>query len=164
MKNFRPLMYEPKRNNRFIVEFPEEFGIQPFVIQSVTKPKLIIDKWQEITITMIDIIGPSTTTGVLNMVTHCQSKSKSFFKKTNLFTFYITSLDPTGVEIETWSIDVKKLLSVDFGKIHYGDDGIQMVTIKLQPKACKILEGYKTSESSEDSDVIFVSPSNISKM
>jgi hypothetical protein len=53
---------------------------------------------------------------------------------------------------------VAKLLLVDFGKNHYGDDGIQMVTIKLQPDSCKLVEGYKLKEDSEDSNTVFVTP------
>lgn len=167
MEKFKPvpMEQEPKRNNRFVVEFPTEFGIESFLVQSVTRPKLTISQveipymntsyniagkhsWEDFTITLIDVIGPSTTQGVMNMIMHCKTQKLNFlkeelegnsdFRNRILFTFSIKSLDPTGVEVEIWTVDVEELLAVDFGNCNYSDSSLQMITVKLKPHRCRL--------------------------
>lgn len=158
-----PIEQEPKRNNRFVVEFPEEFGIESYVVQSITRPKLNINQveipymnttyntpgkyfWEDFEITFIDIIGPSTTRGIMNMIAYCQ-KQKAYFLKRELegeeslkskvlFTFQLKSLNPVGEEIEQWTIEVQELMYVDFGRNDYSDDNMQTIIIKLKPGKC----------------------------
>ena len=73
-----PVEQEPKRNNRFVLEFPTELGIESFLVQTSGKPTIEINeteipymntftyvagkyKWAPIDIEFIDVIGPSTT-------------------------------------------------------------------------------------------------------
>lgn len=167
MSKFKPvpLEGEPKRNNRFIVEFPTELGIESFLVQSVTRPKIKINSvevpymnttfnvsgkyvWENIEIAFIDVFGPNTTQQIMNMVLHCKKQKANFikeelegnadFRKRILFTFQIKSLDPTGVEVDKWTIDVEELISVDFGNNNYSDDSLQIITVKLKPHSCRL--------------------------
>lgn len=135
-----PIPFEVKRNNRFVVEFPKEIEIESWVIQSITKPKLINGCWANIDIVMLDPINPSTSQAVMKMIEYCDKNKPSLFsKKRSLFTFTIKVLDPVGVEVEEWVINVEEFLSADFGNVDYSSDDIQKIKISLQPLNCKLL-------------------------
>jgi hypothetical protein len=152
-----PIEQEPKRENRFVVEFPSEFGIESYVVQKINKPRIqfvstpyknpdgshtIINsdyKWDNFEIEFLDIIGPSTSAKLLNMVNICKNRREKIAdKKAPLFTFYIKSLDPTGVEIEKWKITVAELLDVNFGDLDYGSDKLQFCKVVLKPLDCEL--------------------------
>ena len=80
-----PVEQEPKRKNRFVLEFPSELGIESFNVQTSGKPTIEIGsteiqymntstfvagryKWAAIDIEFIDVIGPSTTQKVMEWV------------------------------------------------------------------------------------------------
>lgn len=158
----QPVGAEPKMNNRFVVEFQDEFEIEPYLIQTITRPSLNIDieniqnhyrytgkyEWNNIEMTLIDTIGPSTSQGVMNLIIHCKKQNLTFIKdemegnvdltKKILFTFKLKSLDPIGETIETWTIDVKELISVDFGKCDYGNKDMQTIKVVLKPESCTL--------------------------
>ena len=60
--------YEPKRNSRFAVYFPEVFNISPYSIEKIDKPKFYNGKWQDIRVDFVDIIPTSTSKGLLNLI------------------------------------------------------------------------------------------------
>ncbi len=145
-----PIAQEPKRNNRFIVEFPEQFNIEPYVIQSTTKPRLTFTQktfnlfniwkystvkstWSNIEMTLFDPIGPSSSAAVVDLIKFCDVNQGD-----TLFSFTIKALDPTGIEVETWTIDVDSLVSVDFGSYDYSKDGLQKITMILKPSDCRL--------------------------
>lgn len=158
----QPVGAEPKMNNRFIVEFPDEFEIEPYLIQTITRPSLNINpqnisytnfcpsnyEWKNIEMTLIDTIGPSTSQGVMNLIIHCKKQKLVFLqdemeeninsKKKILFQFKLKSLDPVGETIETWNIDVEELISVDFGKCDYGNKDMQTIKVVLKPASCNL--------------------------
>lgn len=139
MFKLMPLPNEPKRNNRFVVEFPKEFDIESFVIQSITKPKWNNGKWDNIEIAMLDLIDPSTSHRVMKLIDLKNKIKTGFFsKRKNLFSLYLKSLDPTGAEIEEWVIDVQDLIYVDFGNLNYGNDGIPSIKLVLKVSNCKL--------------------------
>ena len=110
---------EPKRPNRFMVEFPHDFNIPSYVIQKITRPKLrFIENdyhWDNIELELIDLIGPSTTAGLMTMVEFCKNWDIARTNNQPLFSFLLTDLDPTGLNVGVWIIDVKELVLVDFG-------------------------------------------------
>ena len=134
-----PLHYQPKIDNLFIVEFPEYFNMPPYFIQGVTKPKLEKGKWSNITVETLDPIYPSMTSSVVDLIHFCELNKPSFFsKKRNLFSFSIKALDPTGLEVEEWIIDVKQLVSVDFGDFSYADKEFQKIKLIFKPSDCRL--------------------------
>lgn len=142
MKNiFKPIPkeFEPKRDNRFVVEFPESFEIAPWIIQSITMPKLTNDKWENIELSMMDPIGPSASKSTIKLIDFCKKNKPGFFKKNkNLFTISISLLDATGVGVEKWTIDIKELISVDFGNLDYREATLKTVKIILKPGDCRL--------------------------
>lgn len=118
--------FEPKMNNRFIVEFPKEVEIENHFIKSITKPKYDKNEWQNIRIDFYDAINPSISQRLYNIL----------YKIKIFDSFKINTLDPTGVVIEQWEIYVGKILTIDFGNFNYSDDGIQIPNMVIKPANC----------------------------
>jgi hypothetical protein len=133
MEKLNVTQYEPKRNNRFLVEFPEQFNVQQWSIQKINKPKFSDGKWENIKIEFIDPIAPSTSQSLFKIVEFLKTNVKD--SKT-LFDIKIKSLDPTGVEVEEWIVNVEKVLTISFGELDYGDDKIQQPYLILKPLDC----------------------------
>lgn len=154
---FKTPEFDPKRAYGFVVEFPEELNIKPYTIQRITKPSVkftkkeinflnilkyssLKGKWNNIEITLFDLIYPSTSAALVNLVEFCDNK------KGKKFTFKIKVLDPVmegsengvGEVIETWTIDVHSIVSVDFGKYDYGSKEIQKLKLILKPSDCRL--------------------------
>jgi len=150
-----PFDYEPKRENRFFLEFPTELGIEEWKIQELKRPSMTINsvevpfinetnyvagkyKWESIDIKLIDTIGPSTSTQVMEWVRlHAESLTGRMgyaagYKK-NLI---IKALDPTGIQVEKWFLEQCMITSVDFGNNSMDSDSIQMVSFSVQPWRC----------------------------
>ncbi len=131
---FRPIPIEPepKRNNRFTFKFPEEFEIEPFLVNEFTWPTikkgLFFNTWNDMEVKILDIIGPSTT-----RLLHKMKDRKNF-------TIEIYGLDPCGIEVEKWEIYIKKFKSIDFGgKGSYADDFLKEIKVVLKVKKCILL-------------------------
>lgn len=150
-----PFDYEPKKKNRFFVEFADELGIEVWKVQSIARPKMNINpveihwinevnyvagkyKWEAVEVTFIDTIGPSTSTKLMEWVRlHAESLSGRMgyaagYKKT----VTIKGLDPTGVEVEKWVLQQCMITNIDFGDNAQDDDEVQTVTLTLQPWRC----------------------------
>ena len=150
-----PVEQEPKRKNRFSLEFPSELGIDQFIVQTSGKPKITINsteiqymntstfvagryKWETMDITFLDVIGPSTTQKVMEWVRlHAESATGRMgyavgYKK-NLV---LKSVDPVGSDIEKWTLVGCFITSASFDDYDYGSDDISKVTINVQPDRC----------------------------
>ena len=134
-----PTEIDVKRDNRFVVEFPKEFGIESYFIQSIKKPSLVNGKWQNIEVSLFDPISPSMTEAVHSVMYFCKKNKLNFFsKKKCLFEIIIKGLDPTGVEVERWSVGIKEIVSIDFGSYDYAEDGIQSIRLEFKTSDCRL--------------------------
>lgn len=150
-----PFEYEPKRQNRFFVEFPDDVGIEVWKVRTIKRPSWSsnvievpyinqknyvagIYAWEAMDITFIDPIGPSTSNQVMEWVRlHAESLTGRMgyaagYKKNIL----VKALDPTGVEVEKWFLEQCMLSSVDFGDNDQSQDELQMITATIQPWRC----------------------------
>jgi len=150
-----PFNSEPKRPNRFIAEFPSELGIEVWKIQKFKKPKMTINsvpidymnqknyvagkyEWETMTIDLIDVIGPSTATQVMEWVRlHAESLTgregyAAGYKKTII----LKQLDPLGVVIEKWTLEECMVTDVDFGDNDHTSDDVSTVSVTVQPWRC----------------------------
>lgn len=150
-----PFDYEPKKKNRFFVEFADELGIEVWKVQTMARPKMNINpveihwinevnyvagkyKWEPVEVTFIDTIGPSTSTKLMEWVRlHAESLTGRMgyaagYKKT----VTIKALDPTGVEVEKWVLQQCMITNIDFGDNAQDDDEVQTVNLTLQPWRC----------------------------
>ena len=150
-----PIEQEPKKKNRFVIEFPTELGLESFLVQTSGKPKLTIGsvevpymnsstfvagraKWDPIEVKFIDVIGPSTTQKIMEWVRlHYETTTGRMgyavgYKK-NLV---LKALDPTGIEVEKWTLIGCMITDASFGENDYSSEDISEVTITLQPDRC----------------------------
>jgi len=150
-----PMEYEPKRVNRFFAEFHSDLGIEVWKVQKFKRPKMTINsveipfineknyvagqyKWETITIDFLDPIGPSTSQQLMEWVRlHAESLTGRMgyaagYKKTIL----LKALDPTGVEVEKWTLEQCMITDIDFGENDYGSDELQKISVTVQPWRC----------------------------
>lgn len=150
-----PIEQEPKRKNRFVLEFPTELGIESFLVQTSGKPKLSINEveieymnssnwvagravWDAIDVSFIDVIGPSTTQKIMEWIRlHFEPSTGRMgyavgYKK-NLV---LKALDPVGVEVEKWTLVGCMVTNADFDDYDYSADDISTVNITIRPDRC----------------------------
>lgn len=150
-----PINFEPKRNNRFFLEFPTELGVEVWKVREVKRPVMEINsveipymnetnyvagryKWNAMDIVLIDPIAPSSSTQLMEWVRlHAESLTGRMgyavgYKKDLI----LKAVDPTGVEIEKWLIEQAMITNVDFGTNEQSDDEVQTVSFTIQPYRC----------------------------
>ena len=150
-----PIEQEPKRNNRYVLEFPTELGIESYYVKTSGKPTITINsveinylntvdyvagkyKWGTCDIVFLDVIGPSTSQKVMEWIKlHAESETGRMgyaigYKKN----IVIKALDPTGVEVDKWTMIGCFITEGSFGEIDYSSDDISEVKITLQPSRC----------------------------
>lgn len=150
-----PMQYEPKRVNRFFAQFDDSLGIEVWKVQKFKRPSLKINSvpikfvnetnyvsgsyaWDEMQITLLDPIGPSTSQQVMEWVRlHVESLTgRAGYKSGSAKTLILKSLDPTGVEVEKWTLEQCIITAVDFGENSYDDDALTNITLTIQPYRC----------------------------
>lgn len=153
-----PFDYEPLRENRFYAEFPSEIGIEVFKVRKFKKPSMKINttelgflntkywisgqySWDEMDITLIDTIGPSTSQQVMEWVRlgHESVTGRQGFFQGMCKDIILKGLDPTGVVSQAWRIEKAIITNVDFGAHDYDSDGVMNITITIQPQRCILL-------------------------
>ena len=146
-----PIPYEPKKQNRFILRFPSPLGIQEWYVKTASRPKYTSEeteiqflntstfvigrfKWETISVTFRDPIGPSATQALMEWVRlHSESVTgrqgyAAGYKKD----IELEMLDPTGVVIEKWILQGTMLNDVDFGSLDYGSSEVAEITATLR--------------------------------
>jgi hypothetical protein len=48
----------------------------------------------------------------------------------------LKAVDPTGVEVEKWTLEQCMITAIDFGENSYEEDGLTTVQLTLQPWRC----------------------------
>jgi hypothetical protein len=146
-----PIDLEPKRKNRFVMEFPADLGFSEWMVQSAGRPKVDITEteipfmnvstwvagrstWQTLNITFIDAIGPSTSQKVMEWVRQCIEHSTgamgyaSQYKKN----IVLKALDPAGIAVEKWVLYGCFITNADFGDLDYASADLANVTITVR--------------------------------
>lgn len=150
-----PFQYEPKRINRFFAEFSDDLGIEVWKIQKFKRPSMKINSvqiqfmneqdyvagrysWEEMQLTFYDPIGPSTSQQLMEWVRlHAESLTGRMgyaagYKKNVL----LKAVDPTGVEVEKWTLEQCMVTGIDFGENSYEEDALTTIQLTLQPWRC----------------------------
>lgn len=153
-----PNLYEPKRNNRFILRFPSDLGINEWIVTTAQRPKQKINSveiplfntsqyvagrfnWEAISVKFIDPIGPSTTQAIMEWsrlhaesVTGRMGYAVGYKKDVEL-----VMTDPTGVEVEKWILEGCFITDLDFGDLDYSDDALATVSATLRMDRCVLV-------------------------
>ena len=128
----RHIAYEPKRQNRFLVNMPEEFEIQQWVIQRASRPSTRIIRnglddcvieYEPMTLVFNDPIGPSIAQR-LNIILRERAADP--------FDFSIDLLDPTGVVVEQWIFTNCYFESMDFGPLDMSTNDIVTCAVTIR--------------------------------
>jgi hypothetical protein len=147
-----PVAYEPKRNNRFTLEFPTELGIEYWKVQTSGRPSIQITDteipflntsfwvagrytFDTIDITFIDTIGPSTSQELWNWLT-LQAEAvtgRMGYAEGYKKDLILKSLDPVLNEVEKWVLHGCMITNIKFGDNNaMDDDGLQMVSVTIR--------------------------------
>lgn len=146
-----PLTYEPLKQNRWIMRFPSDLGIQEWCMKSARRPKITQNtneikflntrtmvlgsyQWDDIQITLRDPIGPSTSQALMEWV---RLHSESVTGRQGYAAGYkrdveLDMLDPTGVVVSKWILKNVFLGDVDFGTLDYDQDTLMEITATLK--------------------------------
>jgi hypothetical protein len=151
-----PLVYEPLRQNRFLLRFPSDLGIQEWWVKSASRPKIKLTSkeiaflntstyvagrytWDAIQITLRDTIGPSTSQAIMEWVRlHAESVTgRMGYAAGYKRNCELEMLDPTGVVVQKWIL-VNCMIGSDvgFGDLAYDQDELAEITLSLQPDYC----------------------------
>ena len=150
-----PVPYEPKRQNRFILRFPSNLGINEWFVESAARPHIKINSteiqflntstyvagrftWDPITVKFRDPIAPSASQALMEWVRLCAESvtgrmgyAAGYKKNVDL-----DMLDPTGVVVEKWILQDTFLTDVNFDSLSYSQDALATITASLRMDRC----------------------------
>lgn len=131
----RGVTYESKRENRFLVTFPNHFNLQLWTIKTASRPSMYFEvnkfldiqyskkmKWRPMTFVLNDPIEPSTSQSLTTVIRE---------HLTTPFKITIEMLDPTGVVVEKWDINNCVIDSIDFGSLDISSDKLASCSITV---------------------------------
>lgn len=150
-----PIEYEILRNNRFELIFPSDIGLESWMVQTGSKPKLNVNSvelpymnlkyyvpgqvnWEPMDFEINQYIGPSSSQKLMEWIRlMIESLSgRMGYGKGYMKNLTLRSLDPTGVAVEEWILVNCFITNADFGALDHGDDGVQKVKFTIQPQVC----------------------------
>ena len=121
-----PIAYEPMRQNRYLVYFPEEYEIQPWMVKSTSRPTVRrtnvgLMEWDDIEFKFYDPIGPSTQQLLYNLV-----RGDNGFH--NRIEIKIQMIDPVGMVVSEWIV-YGFIKEINFGELNYMSDEMTETTL-----------------------------------
>ena len=153
--NRMPLEYEPLRNNRFLLRFPSDLGIQEMWVASTSRPTISMQEteiqflntstwvvgryvWEQLTVTLRDPIGPSASQAIMEWVRlHSESATgRQGYALAYKRDLILQMLDPTGTAVSQWIIKNAMIVSASGGDLSYDDDALSTWTITVRPDYC----------------------------
>lgn len=146
-----PIDLEPKRKNRWVLEFPTEMGISEWMVQSSSRPSMTINDieiqymnvstwvagrsvWEPIDITFIDVIGPSVSQSVMKWIRMCveHSTGRMGYATNYKKTLVLKMLDPAGIPVEKWTLNGAFVTSANFGDLDMSTDDLADISITVR--------------------------------
>lgn len=150
-----PVPYEPKRQNRFILRFPSNLGINEWYVTSTSRPSAKIKAveipflntstyvagrfdWEEIKVTFKDPIGPSASQALMEWFRlHAESVTgRMGYAAGYKRDIDLEMLDPTGVVVEKWILEGTFITNLNFGDLDYSRDELVNITCGLRMDRC----------------------------
>jgi hypothetical protein len=127
-----PIYYEPKKECRFILNFPDFFNLEDWMVLHLTRPSFTnINgvKWENITIFFRDCVAPSTSQRLYDLTLMMKDGELKF-------PLILKMLDPVGETVEQWTINVERIISIDFGICDYSSESTVLNKMVVEPKSC----------------------------
>ena len=146
-----PLNYEPLRQNRWLLRFPSDLGIQEWWCKSAKRPSIkqegkaipflntetyVVGRytWDSIQVTLRDPIGPSASQAIMEWVRlHSESVSgRQGYAAGYKRDVELEMLDPTGVVVSKWILKNCMLTAVNFGDLDYQSSDLSTIQMTLR--------------------------------
>lgn len=150
-----PIDIEPKRQNRWVLEFPADLEFAEWMVQTAARPTVNVNPveipfmntstyvagrstWGTIGVTFIDPIGPSATQKVIQWIRQCieHSTGRMGYATNYKKNLVLKMLDPAGETVEKWLVEGAFITDADFGSLDYSSDSLAEVSITLRPDRC----------------------------
>ena len=123
--------YEPKKSNRWVVDFPEHFKIEKWMVKHMTP--VIYDaenrKWEDIVVTLIDTAPKSTAKPLSDLI------QKGTYHN---FNFKMTLLGPVGDNVEEYFFETCNINNIHFGETDYNINDFKLIKLSISFKKCII--------------------------
>lgn len=146
-----PIDLEPKRKNRWIIEFPADLGFSEWMVQTANRPTVSVGEteipfhntstwiagrstWEPIDITFIDTIGPSASQKVMEWVRQCveHSTGRMGYATNYKKQLILKMLDPAGIPVEKWVLYGSFITNSNFGDLDMSSEDLADVTITVR--------------------------------
>lgn len=150
-----PIEFEILRENRFELIFPSDIGLESWMVQSGSKPKIEINSvplpymnmvyhvagqvtWGTMDFVINQYIGPSSSQQLMEWIRLCieSLSGRMGYAKGYMKDLTLRSLDPSGAPVEQWILENCFITTADFGKLDHGSDAVQTVSFTIQPQRC----------------------------
>lgn len=150
-----PDQYEPLRKNRFLLRAPADLGVAEWWVRSASRPSLDINnvevpfmntsnfvsgryKWDTISITFIDPIGPSACQAIMEWVRlHVESvNGRMGYAVGYKRDLVLEMLDPTGAAVSQWVLKSCNITNFKGGELSYDNDELATIDLTVQPFYC----------------------------
>jgi len=134
-KQFEP--FEPKIENRWIVQFPEYFNLDSFVFYKTTRPSFKLKqygkiKWDDMCFTLYDPICPSTSQKLIKGIKELNKQDSQ------VICIKINILGPIGDEVEKWEIN-GEIYKINFGELDYTSSELLFVKVYFKVNYAKLI-------------------------
>lgn len=154
-----PVQYEPLQVNRWVLIFPDDIGVQPFMLKECQAPKptnasikmgfintetYVKGKttWATMTVKIRDFIAPASRQALMEWqrLHHEAITGRDGYAVGYMKNIYLDMLDPTGVTISRWRCENCMISGeINFGDLNYDGEGVVEISFTMQPQRC-ILE------------------------
>lgn len=123
-----PNPYEPMRENRYLVQFPEEYQIQPWMVKSTSRPTVRrtnvgLMEWDDIEFKFYDPIGPSIQRSLNDLLRGEEGINRPIEVK-------IQMLGPVGDLVSEWLV-MGLIREINFGELSYDSGEMTEVTFTM---------------------------------
>ena len=126
--------YEPKRLNRFLLKFPDDFEIPEYFVSTTFRHSATLNngivEWSDIEITLRNPIGPSMAERMNELFLRVGSPYTN-----REFEYRIQLLGPVGDLVEEWVIR-GFVTQIDFGQLDYSSDELMDIKLTIRPTTC----------------------------
>lgn len=146
-----PIDIEPKRQNRWVLEFPADLEFSEWMVQTASRPTVNIGEveipfmntstfvagrstWDTISVQFIDPIGPSATQKVIRWVRQCieHTTGRMGYAVNYKKNLVLKMLDPAGDTVEKWLLQGAFITSANFGSLDYSAEDLATVEVTLR--------------------------------
>ena len=123
--------FEPKMENRFVIEFGEPISIPSYVVCRADRPSFYMSGWNDMLFSVYDPVASSVSKIILDGLNQLRKQENQNIDVT------IKELSPVGDIVQIWEI-TGEVTYVDFGTWDWKSDEPVKISIRFKVKNVKI--------------------------